>query len=516
MPGTSYTFGPYRLDTSGCRLTRDGEPLALPDRHTAILLLLVAKAGKIVPKAALLDVGWKDVAVGDNSLEQAISSLRRALGPAPDGEPYIETLARRGYRFRTPVIRATVRAGDAALDAVLAPHRAFIDGLTALEAFERGAIIRAQDAFESVLVETPDFGPAHVGLANAHSLRFESTRAEDAPDRDALAKALHHAREACRLAPSSGEAWAALGTASSQARLTSEGIAAARRSISLEGRNWRHHMRLAYVSWGEERLRAARRALKLLPGFAFGHWLVATVHVARGAIEEADQELEAGAVAQDLQQRGSRFGTSGLHFLLGLVHLAHGEDAAALQEFERELSLEDATHIYTREVCAHTWCALGALRLRQGDPVAALEAFDRALVNIAGYPLALAAGLVVRGVTTGSLSDRSIRSSWGNEAGSGRTQQRGRVAAEGEGAALAARLEHLHARGGSVEAAIVEATGEALVGRHAAAASLVHAALQDAPAGSSGWMLAVDPFLNVPAHPAEWEPVLALLRSRAA
>jgi len=133
VSGTSYTFGPYRLDTAVRRLTREGEALALPDRHTAILLLLVAKAGKVIPKEALLDVGWKDVAVGDNSLEQAISSLRRALGPASDGEPYIETLARRGYRFRTPVVRAIVRAGDAVLDALLAPHRAFIDGVTALE-----------------------------------------------------------------------------------------------------------------------------------------------------------------------------------------------------------------------------------------------------------------------------------------------------------------------------------------------------------------------------------------------
>ena len=95
-------------------------------------------------------------------------------------------------------------------------------------------------------------------------------------------------------------------------------------------------------------------------------------------------------------------------------------------------------------------------------------------------------------------------------------QQPNRAASEGEGAALAARLEHLRAQGASVEAATVEAACEVLAGRHAAASSLVLEALQEAPAGSSGWMLAVDPFLNVAAHPAEWEPVLALLRSRAA
>lgn len=477
MPGASYTFGPFRFDAEASRLSRDGEPLALPDRQAAVLLLLVTRAGKVVPKDALLDVAWKEVAVGDNSLEQAISSLRRALGPATDGEPYIETLARRGYRFRVPVTRMSSRAGDAALEALLAPHRAFIEGRTALESFERDAVGRAQAVFEGILAGTPDYGPAHVGLANAYALRFESTRADDEPDREALTKAVQHAREACRINPSSGEAWATLGAVSSQARLTAEGIAAARRSISLEDENWRHHLRLSYVSWGEERLRAARRALKLLPGFAFGHWLAATVHVARGALEEAERELESGTVAQDRQQRGSRFGTSGLHFLLGLVRLARGDEAAALQEFERELALEDAAHIYTREVCAHTWCAVGALRLRQDDRDAALAAFDHALANVSGYALALAAA--------------------GNTA-------------------LAARLGHLRAQGGSVEAATVEAVCEALAGSHAAAASRMYAALEAAPVGSSGWMLRVDPFLQVAAHPAEWAPVLTLLSSRSA
>jgi len=492
-PHAVFTFGPFRLDAAVSRLSRDGEPLALPDRHAAILLRLVTKAGQIVPKEALLDAGWKDVAVGDNSLEQAISSLRRVLGSAPDGDPYIETLARRGYRFRAPVARVAARAGDGDLEALLGPHRAFIEGRTALETFDRAAVARAQGVFEGILSTTPGYGPAHIGLANAYALRFESTRADDEPDREALTKAVHHAREACRINPLSGEAWATLGAVFSQARMGPEGIAAARRSISLEDENWRHHLRLAYVSWGEERLRAARRALTLLPGFAFGHWLAATVHVARGALEAAEVELTAGTVAQDQQERTSRFGTSGLHFLRGLVRLAQGDESAASEEFERELALEDATHIYTREVCAHAWCALGALRLRQGDRAAALRAFERAQVNIAGYPLASGASLAVRRLAGGTAAD-----------------------AIDETTALAARLEHLRARGAFVEAATVEAVGEALADRHAAAASMVHDALQSAEVDSSGWMLPVDPFLNVAAHPVEWESVLALLRARSA
>jgi len=477
VPGAAYAFGPFRLESRVARLSKDGEPLALPDRQTAILLLLVSRAGKVVSKDELIDIGWKDVAVGDNSLEQAISGLRRALGPAADGEPYIETLARRGYRFRAPVTRVTPRAGDAELDALLAPHRAFIEGRTALETLDRDAAVQAQAVFEGLLANSPDYAPAHIGLANAYAMRFESTRAHDQPDRESLSKSVRHAREACRLNPSSGEAWATLGVVLGQARVAPEAIAAARRSISLEDENWRHHLRLAYVSWGEERLRAARHALKLLPEFAFAHWLAATVHVARGALDEAEQELEAGTIAQDRQQPGSRFGSSGLHFLLGLVRLALGDEAAAVQEFERELARESATHIYTREVCAHTWCALGAVRLRHGDAAGAAAAFTRAQVSVPGYALALAA--------TG-------------------------------GAALTARLEHLRDLGARVEAATVEAVSDAIAGDHAKAASRMHQVLEAAPAGNSGWTLPVDPFLHVAAHGPEWAAVLVLLRSRAA
>ncbi len=481
MRDQSYAFGPFRLDAGSSRLSRDGEPVALPDRQAAILALLVARAGKVVAKDVLLDVAWKDVAVGDNSLEQAISNMRRVLGPAPDGEPYIETLARRGYRFRAAVRRVTPRAEDAALENLLAPHRAFIEGRTALESFERSAIARAHAAFASILSSTPDYAPAHIGLANAYSLRYESTRADHVPDRDALTQALHHAREACRLHPESGEAWATLGAILAQARLSAEGIAAARRSISLEDENWRHHLRLAYVSWGEERLRAARRALKLLPGFAFGHWLAATVHVARGALDAAQSELEAGTIAQDGQPPGSRFGTSGLHFLLGLVRLARGDEAAALVEFERELALEAAPHIYTREVCAHTWCAAGALHLRHHDATAAATAFERAQAVVPGYPLAVAA-------TPG-----------------------------GDGnAALQSRLNYLRESGATVEAAAIEAVIDALRGDHARAAARLYAALEAAPVASSGWMVPVDPFLDVGAHSQEWGPALTLLRSRSA
>ena len=64
-----YSFGPFQLDEGLRRLARDSEPVALSDRQIDILLLLVTRSGRIVSKDALIEAAWRDVAVGDNSLE---------------------------------------------------------------------------------------------------------------------------------------------------------------------------------------------------------------------------------------------------------------------------------------------------------------------------------------------------------------------------------------------------------------------------------------------------------------
>src|SRR5205823_10177162 len=122
----------------------------------------VARAGQIIPKDDLLQAGWKDVAVGDNSLEQAISSLRRLLGAHPSGVAYIETVARRGYRFGVAVARMAPRESDAGLDALLAPHRAFVEGRAALETLDGNRVARAREVFEGALRSAPDYASAHI------------------------------------------------------------------------------------------------------------------------------------------------------------------------------------------------------------------------------------------------------------------------------------------------------------------------------------------------------------------
>jgi DNA-binding winged helix-turn-helix (wHTH) protein len=471
------SFDGFELDVDARRLTREGEPLPLPDRHIDVLHCLVSNAGTIVPKDALVAAGWGDVAVTDNSLEQAVSALRRALGTGADGASYIDTVPRRGYRFRASVTRTVARASDAGLEALLAPHRAWLEGRAALETLEGEQIGRARAAFETVLAGMPGQALPHIGLANACGLQFEMTRADREQDVAALAAAATHAREACRLDPGSGEAWATLGFVLDRTGNHVDALAALRRAVSLEPDNWRHYLRLSFVGWGEERLRAARRTLALLPGFPLAHWLAATVHVGRNVLDEAARELDAGIAVQDAQHGHHRFSAVALHWLRGLVYLAGGHEDAAAAEFERELSFESSGHLYARECCANTWYAIGALRLRQRRPAEAARAFEHAVDRVAGHPQA-------------------------------------RLALAGFGGAPVAAASTPRAFG--VDAAICGAAKLAQAGDHAAAARLVDDALAAAPPGAAGWLLPVEPLLQVTAHPQVWAPALSRLRTRAA
>jgi DNA-binding winged helix-turn-helix (wHTH) protein/Tfp pilus assembly protein PilF len=463
---STLVFEPFALDPSRRRLTRAGEPVAVSERQLDVLLRLLAQPGQVVAKDDLIAAAWKDVAVADNSLEQAISALRRVLGTPPSGRAYIETLPRRGYRFGVAVERKAVRETDAGLDALLAPHRAFVEGRAALETLEAGQVARALQAFESAIAAAPDYAAAHVGLANALLMRFEMTRSDPAPDAASLSQSIDHAREACRLDARSAEGWATLGFVLGRSGARVDALAAAGRGVALEPDNWRHHFRLANIAWGEERLRAAHRTLALLPDFPLAHWLAATVYGARQVFDEAERELAAGLASESAR---AKFGAVALHWLRGLVHMARGDHSLALEDFQRELAGEGAGHLYSRECCANTWYALGVLKGRQGDRDAAAAAFHEALARIASHPMAL----VALDRSPGATSD-------------------------------------------PVALAIAQAAARAMAERHAEAARIVNAALSAAEPGNAGWLVPVEPTLHVTARPDIWADTLARLRHRAA
>jgi DNA-binding winged helix-turn-helix (wHTH) protein len=507
VPGALYLFGAFSLDAQLRRLSRDGERVPLGDRQAGVLACLVEHAGKVVSKDDLISAAWNDVAVTDNSLEQAISALRRLLGEAAPGQPYVETVPRRGYRFAGAVTRTTRRESDDSLDALLAPHRAWVEGRAALETLRADRVAGARVDFEQAVAAAPDLAVAHIGLANACVMQFEMTRADASPNVAALTTAVEHARDACRLDAQSAEAWATLGFVLDRIGRHDEALAACGRATMLEPDNWRHHFRLALVGWGEQRLRAARRTLALVPGFPLAHWLAATVLVARGALEEAERELEAGIAPHALHRvlqnappleptsDPPRFGAVALHWLRGLLLLAQGEEQAALDSFARELALEQAGQLYARECCANASYAIGATKLRAGDAPGARAAFQEALDRVGAHPMARVGVALV--------------------AGGAASLEPGTSPVSAAGEARERLSDHVETARGAFDVALARAVQLVATSAHHEAARLVDAALASADAASAGWILPVEPLLRVGKHADAWAPVLARLRSRA-
>ena len=104
-----YSFGPFRLDAREYLLMLDGKAVPLPPKAFEALLMLVENAGHLVDKNELMRRLWPDTFVEDGNLAKHVSLLRKTLSEASNGQEYIETIPKRGYRF---ILEATELANN--------------------------------------------------------------------------------------------------------------------------------------------------------------------------------------------------------------------------------------------------------------------------------------------------------------------------------------------------------------------------------------------------------------------
>lgn len=137
---SAYQFGRFRIDVADRHLLRDGEVMLLTTKAFETLLLLVTHRDRVVTKDELMQAVWPNTFVSDDSLTQAISSVRRALGDAE----FIATIPRRGYKFILPV----TELGDASTSPAL-PREA------AAEMPQTAAILHSGEHAADIAIDAP-------------------------------------------------------------------------------------------------------------------------------------------------------------------------------------------------------------------------------------------------------------------------------------------------------------------------------------------------------------------------
>ena len=98
-------FESFEVNLRSGELRKNGQKVKLPEQSFQILAMLLERPGEVVLRREIQKRLWPNdtVVEFENSINAAIKKLRLALGDSADHPRYIETLARRDYRFISPV-----------------------------------------------------------------------------------------------------------------------------------------------------------------------------------------------------------------------------------------------------------------------------------------------------------------------------------------------------------------------------------------------------------------------------
>ncbi len=94
-----YQFKSFRLNAAERQLLNNGVAVPLAPKIFDVLVVLVERSGHLVEKDELLRIVWSDSFVEEANIARIVHTLRKVLGEDENGNKFIETVAKKGYRF---------------------------------------------------------------------------------------------------------------------------------------------------------------------------------------------------------------------------------------------------------------------------------------------------------------------------------------------------------------------------------------------------------------------------------
>jgi cholera toxin transcriptional activator len=117
-PVRRYRFGIFEADASTGELRRQGVRVKLNAQPFQVLCLLLERPGELLTREEISRELWPDGTFVDyeHGVNSAVNRIREALGDTASSPRFVETLARRGYRFVAPVERFSEDVRSARVD----------------------------------------------------------------------------------------------------------------------------------------------------------------------------------------------------------------------------------------------------------------------------------------------------------------------------------------------------------------------------------------------------------------
>lgn len=110
-----YSFGVFEADAASGELRRQGTRIKIHAQPFQLLLMLLEHPGEVLSREVIAKELWPEGTFVDfdHGVNSAVNRIREALGDTAGNPRFVETLARRGYRFVAPVERVDAAPGTA-------------------------------------------------------------------------------------------------------------------------------------------------------------------------------------------------------------------------------------------------------------------------------------------------------------------------------------------------------------------------------------------------------------------